>query len=378
MTDRATQPQQPAPLAFVIADLSGGGAQRVATIMLREWARRGRDVRLLTFEGPEGDFFRPPPQVRRIVVGATGRSPHVLAAIAANVSRLVELRRALRATEASTVISFITATNVLVILASRGLGMRVIVSERNDPSRQNPGRLWRLLRWTTYRFADVVTANSRQALRAMKGYVSERKLAVLPNPVELPIWAAGPAAARVVLNVGRLVPQKGQGLLIEAFAAMGASRDGWSLTILGEGPERARLSDMVERHKLAPDVALPGAVDDPSGYYRRAAIFVMPSYYEGTPNALLEAMAAGLPCIVSDQLPGALEHVENGVTGLVFRSGDAGHLGECLIRLSGDGALRARLGQAARGRMRRFSPDRVLEEWDRLVGADGDVRSPPP
>ena len=120
--------------------------------------------------------------------------------------------------------------------------VRVIVSERNNPLRQDPGTIWRALRWLLYRLADRVTANTRQALNAMAPYVSAHKLAFVPNPVQLPVKKAQPAESFTVLNVGRLVPQKGQRLILDALTRIDAADVDWRMVIVGDGPLAGELS----------------------------------------------------------------------------------------------------------------------------------------
>ena len=111
-----------------------------------------------------------------------------------------------------------------------------------------------------------------------------------------------------------------------------------------------------------------GQVQDPAPWYRTARIFALPSRYEGTPNALLEAMAAGLAVVVSDASAGALEFVTDGETGLVVPAEDDRALAAALRRLIGDGDLRRRLGDAARRRIAREAVAGPTEAWDRLLG----------
>ena len=93
----------------------------------------------------------------------------------------------------------------------------------------------------------------------------------------------------------------------------------------------------------------------------------MASAYEGTPNALLEAMAHGLPCVVPDDVPGALTLVEDGVTGRTFRGNDAGHLAAVIASLMADAEARARLGAAARARVADCSITRVIDDLNALI-----------
>jgi len=354
-------------LVFVMPGLQSGGSQRVASVLLDHWSRNGMSLRLVTTQSPEHDFFAVPAAIERTVVGIPEPSATRWTAYWTLLRAMFRLRRNVRQSPPRAVLSFLTATNVMVILALLGLPVRVVVSERNDPLRQDPGFMWGLLRWLTYRWAAVVTANSSNAVESMKGYVPHRKLAMVPNPVAFPPVAANPAGSTLILNVGRLVPQKGQAAIVSAFSRMSGRGPEWTLAILGEGPRRREIEDQIAALRLAENVALPGNIGDPQRYYVKAAIFVMASDFEGVPNALLEAMAHGLPSIVPDNLPGALEYVEDGKTGLVYRSGDLEGLTRCLETLAADANLRERLGSAARERMKPLSIENVARTWEELL-----------
>jgi glycosyltransferase involved in cell wall biosynthesis len=364
-------PEPARSIALVIDGFGSGGAERVAATLLKAWAQEGRAVSAITFHSPGTDFFEVSDRVNRVVVGGASASSNLFQGLISNLHRLINLRRALRASGARTAIGFITATNVLLIVAAFGLPVRVVISERNDPQRQDPGRQWRLLRHCLYRFADVVTANSGHAVQQMAAYVPKRKLRKVLNPVTIPRETSQPIQSRTLLTIGRLVPQKNQRLLIDAFSRLGERAASWRLEIVGEGPEQAELAAAAQQSSAIDRITLINNVADPSVHYRKAAIFVLPSLYEGTPNTLLEAMAHGLPCVVADCLPGALEYVENEVTGLVFRGRDMQHLADCLMILMDDPELRYRLGTAARQRMEGLSLRHVLAEWDHLLTENG-------
>ena len=351
----------------VIPSLKSGGTQRVICALIEEWARQGRRVHLLTLDGPESDFFRLPAGMRRTTVGLASASRGRLAAHVSNLVALFRIRKLLRTSRPEAVLSVLTATNVIVILASLGLGLRIVVSERNDPTRQKAGRLWASLRRLLYRRVTVVTANTDHAVEAMTAYVPKHKLAMVPNPVALDVAAAKPASARGILNVGRLVPAKGQSAIVAAFSSLARANPDWRLCILGGGPLHDALSRDIEKNGLADRVSLPGNVSNPGDYYATAAIFVLASAYEGVPNTLLEAMAHGLPCIVPDSLPGALQYVEQEASGLIYRFGDTEDLARCIARLMADPELRVRLGQKARARMQALSIENVIRLWDETL-----------
>lgn len=355
-------------LVLVFDGFTGGGAERVGTWLATSLAIAGSQVHLATVRPPKDDV--PGIQtldVARTVLGDSERAPNHLVGLVRNLRLISRLRKVLKQHPRATVVSLLTTNNVRTVVASRWLPLRVIVAERNDTSQQPQDWPWPWLRKRTYRFADVVTANSQVALDDMRGYVPEAKLALTPNAVQLPTSIAEPDRSTTILSVGRLVPHKGHHLTIEALAQSGEIAEAWGLTILGDGPEANRLSTLAASRGMQARVRLPGYVLDPSSYYLSAGIFVLASEYEGTPNALLEAMAHGLPCVVSDALPGALSYVEDGVSGLVFRSGDSSDLADKLRCLIQDAEARVRLGRAARRSVSTVPPDRVLSIWEDLI-----------
>jgi len=349
---------------MVIADLSAGGAQRVFTRIANAWADEGRNISVVTLSDPNDDFFQLSPRIRRLGIGDLLPSDGLLRAIAANLRRLWSLRRAVRESGAARVLSFTGAMNVQTVLATRGLGVRVCISERNDPNRQSLGRVWDILRRWTYPMADLVTANSHGALATLARFVAAEKLVFLPNPVDVPrSTAVAPISGQVILNIGRLTPQKGQDVLLDAFANIAGVHGDWRLAIVGTGECEDALRGQAARLGISDWVSFKGQVDDPFPFYRAAQIFVLPSRFEGTPNALLEAMSVSLPCIVSDASGGPLEFVEDGASGLVVAAGDAGQLSAALTRLIEDPDLRSALGTAGCERLRLNSMATVLKIW---------------
>lgn len=358
-----------ADVAIVIADLGGGGAQRVVTTLAGAWSEAGRGVTLITLSDATGDVFPTPPAVRRVTLGLVCASESPLGGLIANLRRIWVLRRAIVESRVPVVISFVGATNVITVLASIGLGKRIVISERNDPTRQSLGLVWNLLRRLCYPLASQVTANSRSTLRALAAYVPEVKLALTPNPVLTPkLNPTLHGNDRFMLSVGRLHPQKGFDVLLRALATSGARRDGWRLKVLGDGPLRQALHEQADELDVADLVDWLGYAPDPFPWYASADAFVLPSRYEGMPNALLEAMAMGLPVIVTDACPGPMEYVEQGVSGVVVTVEDADALARAMDRLMGDGEFAKRLGREGRSRVvTNTALPCVMAAWDRAL-----------
>jgi GalNAc-alpha-(1->4)-GalNAc-alpha-(1->3)-diNAcBac-PP-undecaprenol alpha-1,4-N-acetyl-D-galactosaminyltransferase len=364
-----------ADLAMVIADLGAGGAQRALIRAADALIARRHRIAIVTLDEPANDFYRVPSSALRLSAGGIGESPNPLVGLWRNAKRIRGLRRALQATGAKAVLSFVTQTNILTVLASAGLGLRVVVSERNDPQRQHLPRLWKMLRARLYRYADAVTINSEDAIAALQAAAPGTRPIFLPNPppdLHPPADAARPA--RLVLNVGRLHQQKAQDVLLDAFAKVARLRPELRLCFAGEGGALVALKARASELGISGSVDFAGRVEDVDALYRAASIFALPSHHEGTPNALMEAMSHGLPCIVSDASPGLRALIDNEREGLLVPAGDVDALAKALDRLVNSAELRMRLGTAAQAKLGSLHSDLVLDAWEAVL----DLRQAPP
>ena len=336
--------------------------------MANHWAGEGRRVGVVTLAGPEGDFFKLGEGVTRMAVGGIGDAANPLDALMRNFRRVRTLRAALKRFNGHTAVGFIGPTNVLLLLAARGLGYRVVVCERNDPARQSFGRAWDLARRWLYRSADVITANSRGALDTMRAYAGAAKLVYLPNPVRRPAVAAAPTAREpVFLNVGRLHRQKGQDILIAAFARIASELPDWRLVIVGEGPARG---DLDTRHRGGRPAG-PRHVDRPD---RRSVRMVCPRV------GIRVSLAPRRPTQRADRSHElwAAGHRQRQCQ-RARRSGDAwhrriaragrGHRGACrrhavARRLAAKGTA---MGEAGARKVAPYALERVVAAWDAVV-----------
>jgi glycosyltransferase involved in cell wall biosynthesis len=363
-------------LTVTIYSLGPGGAQRVASVLAAAWAARGHDVTILTLAADNEVFFPLPPSVRVRQVGPATRSRRLVGRVVDHARRFFRLRGELRRSSPDCVVSFVDQVNVVTGLASIGLGVRLVMAERVDPLMVPIGAGWRLLRDAAYRLADVVVFQTASAARAMRPGLRPR-LRVIPNPVPLPDLVATPTTANadepMLLAVGRLAFQKGLDVLIEAFARVAGKFPAWRLVVLGEGPKRQELEALVAERGLAGRVDLPGAVANIGAYYRRADLFVLPSRFEGFPNALCEAMSWGVPAIAADCRSGPREISRDGLDAMLVPPEDPAALAGALDHLMSEPAERQRLGRAGRAGIERYDLPVILAAWDDAVGV---VRRP--
>jgi len=355
-------------LVLVIPSLACGGSERAVSLLAGRLAARQR-VTVVTLDDGTRDFFTLAEGVQRRALGLLHSSRGTVSGLLAGVRRVLALRRALSALEPDAVVSFLAETNVLAVLATRGLGLPVVTSERTDPRVHRLSPVWRRLVRAAYRRADRVVANSRSVAEWIGTWMPAERVEWIPNGVELAATRrprAGDVERPLLLAVGRLDANKGHAELIEAFADV-PGQTAWRLVVLGEGPERAHLEELVRARGLEDRVELRGQVSDPTRVLAEAQVFALTSRYEGQPNALMEAMAAGLACVAYASAGGVSELLESEKNGLLVPVGDRVALTGALARLMDDDALRQRLGTEARAAIEPFEAGRVVERWERLL-----------
>jgi GalNAc-alpha-(1->4)-GalNAc-alpha-(1->3)-diNAcBac-PP-undecaprenol alpha-1,4-N-acetyl-D-galactosaminyltransferase len=368
---------------LVIHGLSGGGAERVCCHMADAWVARGWRVTILTLDDTAPPFYPLDSRVELTPLARPIGKASALTLLRHHLDLVRLIRRAIVRARPDVVISFIDQTNVEVILATRGLKLPVLVYEANDPDRglraaARNWKMWERLRHWTYPHADRVVLLAEDFRGYFRPNVRQRCV-VLANPVlppeDAPATSGGPAPARqpVVLAAGSLSYQKQFDHLLRAFAIVAPRHPDWSLDLYGKGPERDRLVALIDELGLTGRVRLPGHIRTLGEAMRRAGLFAMSSRYEGFPMVLGMAMAHGLPAVSYD-CPGTPgEVIRDGVDGQLVPPDDIAALAAAMDRLIADPELRGRLAARAPEVIERFSVDRVMDDWERLIR---DARQP--
>ncbi|MFC3175262.1 glycosyltransferase [Novosphingobium bradum] len=391
----------PLRLLLMLGNWTGGGAERVAVHLMNGLGARGPapiDVHLGLLH--DGQAWRDQLDPARVHVAPDAArfgferpnrelfGPGALAAAALHGPRAV--RRIIAQVRPDVVMSFLKGTAILTWLALAGLPRggqqprpRWIVREGNNvlatADQETPARILRAaslgLTRMAYRRADAIIANASGLARDLPGQLGldPARLHMINNPVDV---AAIAEAARLpapdlprrpyLLAVGRLEWQKGHDLLIQAFAHSLAWRT-HELVILGEGSRRDALHRQAEGLGVARRVRFAGFTANPHAWMAGADLFVLPSRWEGFPNAAAEAMAAGAPLLLADCNYGAADLVTAGVNGTLVSPGDAEALGAAIARLLANPAERAAHAAAGQQQVRRFARERILASYARLV-----------
>jgi GalNAc-alpha-(1->4)-GalNAc-alpha-(1->3)-diNAcBac-PP-undecaprenol alpha-1,4-N-acetyl-D-galactosaminyltransferase len=358
-------------ILLLVSSMTGHGAERVASTLVNAWVTRGNQVTLMpTFSGRGECFYELLPEVRLVyladLVSSQSRT------WINKFIRLQALRRFTSSERPDVIISFLSNVNVAAVVASIGLGIPVIICERNDPFMQPKSHSLQLSCRISYPFASILMVQTQAvAVKYVASGWSLKHLRVIPNPVPEKMlniqYRASGATTKLLLGVGRLHEQKQFHILIKVFANLAQRHANWSLRIVGKGGLRTVLQQQITDLGLEARIELAGqsaAIDEELA---KADIFVLTSKNEGFPNALLEAMAVGLPCVSFDCPSGPREMSMDGQAALLVPLNDEHALELALERLMLDADLRQTLGNRARSSViERFSLDKILEQWDLL------------
>jgi glycosyltransferase involved in cell wall biosynthesis len=293
---------------FVINSLAGGGAERVMATLLRnseEWLDQ-HEIRLAVLDHDGRDFALP--SWLDVVQLNCGHG---------TLRSIVEVDRAVAEWRPDVTVSFLTRANLATVFAMTRRGRPCIISERTSTSAHlgsGPRQLVTksLIRFIYPRASQVIAVSDGVAAKLARNYaVGTSRLEVIPNPVDISrIEADAREKARVevqgpyILAVGRLVAVKNYALLIRAFARADIST---KLVIAGDGPERVKLESLAADLDIADRVILPGWVRNPYPLIAGASLFALSSNVEGFPNALVEALALGIPVVATNCSDGPAE-----------------------------------------------------------------------
>jgi GalNAc-alpha-(1->4)-GalNAc-alpha-(1->3)-diNAcBac-PP-undecaprenol alpha-1,4-N-acetyl-D-galactosaminyltransferase len=362
-------------ILFVLNTLAMGGAERVGSQLCNAWAAQGHEVMFVhSFSGGPQNFYTLDPAISQKSLGSLEGKRSTLDIL----RRMFRLRNLTKEFQPDVIVSFLTNVNLLMIAATVGLGVRRIVAERTDPVEMP---MPHIMRWgcrVLYRLADmVVIQNSLQGERLVNLYGRMPRLTAIPNPLPdtLPnTYHVRIAIPHRIVSLGRLAPPKRVDRVIEAFQRLALDRPDWELYIYGDGCDLTSLLQQAKGGPAADRIYFRGRTDQALQVLAEASIFILCSEFEGFPNALMEAMAMGLPTVSTDCPCGPKDMTNNGQAGLLVPVDDEDALAEALARLMDDEALRRTLGEKALLHIHKLcSREVVLAQWHNAFVSVGAV-----
>lgn len=348
-------------ITIFTGSLSGGGAERVATNLANFLSCRGHEVELLTV-GERNAIEALAPQIRTSSLAAKAQSSNK---VLNRIQRFSALKKYIKEQNRDCYISLLSLPSIMLLLLRRATKATIIVSQRINPGSQ---ARWvqAANRWLARR-ADGFVFQTKEARDWFLPFIRRDRQVIIPNAIN-PAFLRAPHTGqrnREIVSIGRLTAQKNFALLITAFSLISEEFPDYRLTIYGEGPFRKQLEDQVQDLNLADRVSLPGFVTEIEQRLETAAMFALSSDYEGMPNALMEAMALGLPCVSTDCSGGGASFlIDSGKNGLLVPTGNAQALAEAMRSILSNPQLAARLGTEAAAIKKQLNPEEIYKQWE--------------
>ncbi|NKB98587.1 MAG: glycosyltransferase [Pseudomonadales bacterium] len=365
-------------LLFFINSLSSGGAERVITKLASHYGDANHEASLVTLTSLDSDYYSVSPSVTRISLGAGGLSTGVVNAVANNLRRHSKLRQLIRRMKPDAIIAFMPTANVLAVLAAGKTA--VIVSERVHPAFDPASKLRFWFKRFAYRRASQVVVLSQISSDWLQEKMGIEPCVIIPNGIALPLPCEQPnvdpsayidAEARLILVVGRVSDQKQPFVALAAFEQFAAQSQNWHLVLIGSGDLDNTLKQAVQQSPHANCIHLVPRAGNISAWYKRANIFLSTAKYEGSPNALMEAMAHGCPVLALDCPTGPADLIDNNSNGLLLplepTTDQAERISQALLALGNNDTLRKRLGERAANITNTHSDQTFFQRWTTLL-----------
>lgn len=286
-----------------------------------------------------------------------------------DIKRMLWFRKFIKREKPNLILSFLEPFNIRVLICTIGLGIKTIVSERNDPREVNICWIVGLLEKLVYRKADKIIVQTPTIKLFFNGVLDDRTH-IIYNPVNIPDEMVAQALRtpkqKKVVSVARLVPQKKLDVLIKAFAIFHKTHQDYSLIIYGNGPLAGKLNRLSALLGVQKYVTIPGASKTIHKDILDAEMMCLVSAREGMSNAMIEAMTLGLPCICT-KVSGAVDFISEDYNGYLVDIGDINGLAEKMKYIADHQSDAKRIAENATKIYELLNKEKIFGEWTDLL-----------
>lgn len=348
---------------FVIPRMGGGGAERVLANQANQFAEAGHDVTIMTIVGGES-FYHLSDKVKYVSANVKINRKNRITAILSQATGFFKARRffkkTIKAEKPDLVFSQQRQADIICYsIKKHGLDFKHVCYEINDPTVRSNSTQKRLKK--IYKKSQLLVC---QTQTVADYYDQVPNKVVIANPIDPSLIPdRKPADLNKVVAVGRLDKQKNFAMLIKAFSKVVKEIPSAYLNIYGEGPKRAELQRDIDLLGLQDSITLCGAKSQVLTHTCDSALFAMSSDYEGMPNALLEAMAIGLPVVCTDFATGVAKELIGENNGIVVPVGDSDAMANAIIKILSHPERQEEICKDSRNKMTDFYNDKIMKRW---------------
>jgi glycosyltransferase involved in cell wall biosynthesis len=348
----------------IVAYLHGnGGAERQITLLANNMVKRGHEVHLLILAEYQSCYHIDDKVCIHDLTYAENKFPIPI------VGRYNALKRAYKDVKPDVTIHYNLQSAYLTLMLPKKLYKKAIYSERGDPyDNEYSGMLGKLRDWTVNRL-DGLVFQSEGARDFFKKNIKDNSV-IIHNSVNIPIdlYPLPILRDNNIVSVGRLHKQKNQTLLIDAFAEIASEFPEKKLIIYGNGDLKEQLQAQINSYNLSDRIILHPACSDIWEKIRTASLFVLSSDYEGMPNALMEAMALGIPSISTDCRPGgARTLIKDGFNGFVVPQKDTKALADMIRYVLMNPNVAERISIGGRKILDTHTEEKTFDKWENFI-----------
>ncbi|MBP9988967.1 MAG: glycosyltransferase, partial [Ruminococcus sp.] len=304
-------------IGFLISDLSAGGAERTTVSLANYFAEHGNIVEIITLSDCE-PFYKVNENVSVVSVNLTEIEHKAsFGRLKGSIDRMFKIRKFIKSRKLNVLIGMSFSMTRYAVFATAFTKTKVIGTERNNPYVYKASKLNTILRRIFYRLTNGFVFQTKKSAEFFT-YNFRKNEIVIQNAIfnqEIYNFIPPETRQKYICSVGRLCKQKRFDLLIKAFSMLEPKFPDYKLIIFGDGPDKEKLNNRIKFYNLQDKIFLLGNSQDIIGYLNEVSVFVLCSDYEGMPNALMEAMALGVPCVSTKCDMGPEELITDGING---------------------------------------------------------------
>lgn len=349
-----------------ITGLRKGGAERVVSVLANKLVKK-YDIDILV-QSSKGIAYNIDKKAKILSLEEKRNKMTIVR----NLERLINSKKIIEKERPDIIITFLPTPSYRVLALKNKVGkIPIIVADRNDPKQEYKSIIDKILMNILYKKADGFVFQTKEQQEFFEQRIKENST-IIYNPIKDEFTKDGNEdnikKEKVIISVGRLTAQKNQKILIDAFSRVSQKYLDYKLRIFGTGELEEELKKQIKKLNIEDKVELCGVSNNIKNELQKSEIFVMPSNYEGMPNALIEAMAVGLPVIATDcPCGGPRELIKNNVNGILVPLNDEESIRKNIELLIENKELALQLGNEAKKIREMLNADKIVEQWEEYI-----------